>query len=76
MIHEFINKELEKKSKVVIHESIKFILRSPKSKECCVWFKRRESNAAHQPMENSQAGPNCNLWQDHTNGEPAYIRDI
>ena len=56
MILEFINKELEKKNQV-IYENVKYILRSPMTKDCCVWFKRRRGNAAHQPTSNGVSQP-------------------
>ena len=52
MTREFINKELKKKNQV-IHETVKFILSSPMTKDCCVWIKRRKGNAAHQPTSNN-----------------------
>ena len=51
MILEFIIKKLKKKNQVIL-ENIKFTLRSPMTKHCCVWFKKREGNAAHQPTFN------------------------
>ena len=56
MILEFINKELKKKNQVV-HENVKSILRSPMTKDCCVWIKRRKSNAAYQPTFNGAPQP-------------------
>ena len=58
MILEFINinKELKKKNQVV-HEYVKFILRSPMTKDCCVWIKRREGNAVHQLTFNGVPQP-------------------
>ena len=56
VILEFINKELKKKNQV-IHENVKFILTSPMTKVCCVWFKRRKGNAAHQPTSNRVPQP-------------------
>ena len=49
MILAFINKELKKKNQVV-HEYVKFILRSP----------RTEGNAAHQPTFNGVLQPSSN----------------
>ena len=59
MILEFINEELKKKFQVV-HENVKFILRSPMTKDCCVWIKRRKGNAAHLPTFNGVPQPSCN----------------
>ena len=56
MILEFINKELKKKNQVV-HKYVKFILRSPMTKNCCVWVKRREGNAAHHLTFNGVPQP-------------------
>ena len=48
MMLELKNKEL-KKTNQVIPKNVKFILRSPVTKDCCVWFKRRQGKAAHHP---------------------------
>ena len=49
MILEFINKELKKKNQM-IHGNVKFILRSPMTKDCCVWIKRRKGIAYGKPL--------------------------
>ena len=56
MILEFINKELKNK-KQVIHENVKFIIKSPITKDCYVWIKRMKGNAAHQPTFNGVQQP-------------------
>ena len=56
MFLEFINIELKEKNQVV-HENLKFILRSPMTKDCCVWIKRRKSNATYQPTFNGVPQP-------------------
>ena len=41
----------------MIHENVKVILRSPMTKDCCVWIKRRKGNAAHQLTFNGVPQP-------------------
>ena len=41
----------------MIHENVKFILTSLMTEVCCVWFKRRKGNAAHQLTSNRVPQP-------------------